>query len=61
MATEFYVTVEGTKQGKLKGESVRAAHPDALVGVSFHYAVSSPATSPPGRPRGDASISRSCS
>ncbi len=42
MATEFYVTVEGTKQGKLKGESLRAGHPDALTGISFHYAVSSP-------------------
>src|SRR5689334_16128763 len=40
--SEFYVTVEATKQGRLKGESVRDAHRDALTGISFHYAVSSP-------------------
>jgi type VI secretion system secreted protein Hcp len=42
MAYEFYVTVEGTKQGKLKGESVRNAHKDKLTGISFHYSVGSP-------------------
>ena len=42
MGTEFYVTVEATKQGRLKGESPREAHQDALVGISFHYAVTSP-------------------
>jgi len=39
---EFYVTVEATKQGRLKGESDREAHRDKLAGISFHYAVSSP-------------------
>jgi type VI secretion system secreted protein Hcp len=42
MANEFYVTIEGTKQGKLMGESIRKAHREALTGISFHYAVSSP-------------------
>ena len=42
MAYEFYVTVEGTKQGKLKGESDREAHADKLTGLSFHYSVGSP-------------------
>ena len=42
MAYEFYVTVEGTKQGKLKGESDRKAHADKLTGLSFHYSVGSP-------------------
>jgi type VI secretion system secreted protein Hcp len=42
MAYEFYVTVEGTKQGKFKGESTRQAHADKLAGLSFHYSVGSP-------------------
>ena len=43
MAYEFYVTVEGTKQGRLQGESIRAAATwDRLSGISFHYAVASP-------------------
>jgi type VI secretion system secreted protein Hcp len=41
MAYEFYVTVEGSKQGKLKGESDRQAHADKLAGLSFHYSVGS--------------------
>jgi len=42
MAFEFYVTVEGTKQGKWAGETTLDAHEDKLTGISFHYAVSSP-------------------
>ena len=42
MAYEFYVTVEGSKQGKLKGESDREAHADKLTGLAFHYGVSTP-------------------
>ena len=42
MAFEFYVTIEGTKQGLLKGESVREAHQDKMAGLAFHYQVSSP-------------------
>jgi type VI secretion system secreted protein Hcp len=42
MAYEFYVTVEGSKQGKLKGESPRESHRDKVTGISLHYSVSSP-------------------
>ena len=42
MAYEFYVTVEATKQGRLKGESPRAAHQDKLAGIAFRYTVGSP-------------------
>lgn len=42
MAYEFYVTIEGTKQGKFKGESVRERKAERLSGISFHYSVSSP-------------------
>jgi type VI secretion system secreted protein Hcp len=42
MAYEFYVTVEGSKQGKLKGESPRESHRDKLPGLGFHYSVGSP-------------------
>ncbi|MET0839771.1 MAG: type VI secretion system tube protein Hcp [Marmoricola sp.] len=42
MATEFYVTVEGSRQGRLQGESIREAHRDQLTGLSFRYAVTSP-------------------
>lgn len=42
MANEFYVTVEGTRQGRLQGESLRVEHQGKLTGISFHYALSSP-------------------
>jgi type VI secretion system secreted protein Hcp len=42
MAYEFYVTIEGTKQGKFKGESVREAHKGKVAGIAFGYEVSSP-------------------
>lgn len=42
-AYEFYVTIEGTKQGKFKGESPRAASVpsfrDKIPGVRFQYSV----------------------
>ena len=40
--SEFYVTIEGSKQGKLEGESQLDRKSDRLTGISFHYAVSSP-------------------
>ncbi len=52
MASEFYVTIEGTKQGKLKGESVGEAHRDKLTGISFHYAMSSPRDAASGQASG---------
>jgi type VI secretion system secreted protein Hcp len=42
MAYEFYVTIEGTKQGKFKGESPRAGHTAKLAGTWFKSSVVSP-------------------
>lgn len=42
MAYEFYVTVEGAKQGKFAGETTREAHQGKLAGIAFHYGVESP-------------------
>jgi type VI secretion system secreted protein Hcp len=42
MAPEFYVTVEGTKQGRFAGETAREAHQGKLAGIAFHYGVESP-------------------
>ncbi len=39
---EFYVTIEGTKQGKFKGESVREAHEETIGASCFGYQVQSP-------------------
>ncbi len=42
MAYEFYVTIEGTKQGKFKGESIRDKHKDKIEGLAFEWKVQSP-------------------
>ena len=42
MAYEFYVTVEGTRQGAFKGESVREAHSDKIAGLSYSHEITSP-------------------
>lgn len=42
MAYEFYITIEGTKQGKFKGESERQNHSTKLAGFYFQSTVSSP-------------------
>ena len=41
MAYEFYVTIEGTKQGRLAGESTREVHKGKLAGLGFSYEVTS--------------------
>ncbi len=41
-AYQFYVSVEGTKQGKLKGEAPQDKHKDELVGLAYNYEVMSP-------------------
>ena len=41
MAYEFYVTIEGTKQGRLAGESTREVHKGKLAGIAFSYEVTS--------------------
>jgi type VI secretion system secreted protein Hcp len=42
MAYEFYVSIEGTQQGKFKGESTQKTHKGKLVGLRFNYEVTSP-------------------
>lgn len=42
MAYQFYVSIEGTKQGKFKGESIREAWKDKIAGLSLDYQVTSP-------------------
>lgn len=42
MAYEFYVTIEGTKQGKFKGESLRDAHKAKLGGLAYTHEIKSP-------------------
>lgn len=42
MAYEFYVTIEGTKQGAFKGESVREAHNKKIAGLSYAHEITSP-------------------
>ncbi len=42
MAYEFYVSIEGTKQGKLKGESLRDAHKNKITGLSYSHEIQSP-------------------
>ncbi len=42
MAYEFYVSIEGTKQGKFKGESPKKEQAQKIPGLSFQYEVISP-------------------
>ena len=42
MAYEFYVLIEGTKQGKFKGESTRDGKGDRIPAIGFSYEVISP-------------------
>lgn len=42
MAYEFYVSIDGTKQGKFKGESTREMHKDKIAAIGFSYEVASP-------------------
>jgi type VI secretion system secreted protein Hcp len=52
MAYEFFVTIEGTKQNKFKGESLLAAHKDKITGLSFHHEITSPRDIATGLPSG---------
>ncbi len=52
MAYEFYVTIEGTKQGKFKGESVRDDHKAKIAGFYFNSAIISPRDVATGQPTG---------
>jgi type VI secretion system secreted protein Hcp len=42
MALDFYVTIEGVKQGKFKGEGHTKGHEDKIVGLAFDYQLTSP-------------------
>ena len=42
MAYEAYVIIEGTKQGKFKGESPREAHKEKIAILGFNYEITSP-------------------
>jgi type VI secretion system secreted protein Hcp len=52
MAHEFYATIEGTKQGKFKGESPRKDHKDKIAGLSFEYETIIPTDVASGQPSG---------
>jgi type VI secretion system secreted protein Hcp len=38
----FFVSIEGSRQGKFKGEATEARRTDWIVGLGFHYEVTSP-------------------
>ncbi len=42
MAYEFYVSIEGAKQGKFKGESPKKEQAQKIPGLGFQYEVISP-------------------
>jgi type VI secretion system Hcp family effector len=52
MAYEFYVTIEGTKQGKFKGESPREAHTAKIAGLGMSHEIQSPRDLATGKPSG---------
>lgn len=52
MAYEFYVTVEGQKQGRFRGESQREAHRGKFPAFGFSYAVASPRDAATGQASG---------
>ncbi len=52
LGAEIYVTVEGAKQGRFKGESTRKGHEGKVPGISFHYNVKSPRDAASGQASG---------
>ena len=52
MTHEFYVTVQGNRQGRFKSETAREKHKDKIPGISFHYNVASPRDSASGMASG---------
>jgi type VI secretion system secreted protein Hcp len=52
MAYEFFVTVEGARQGHFKNETPREKHQGKIPGISFHYSVKSPRDSASGMASG---------
>lgn len=52
MAGVFSVTIEGTKQGRFKGESARERLKDKLEGLTFSFEVASPRDAATGQAAG---------
>ncbi len=52
MAKHFYVTIEGVRQGRLRGEAVEEKHREKIVGLAFLYEVEVSRIAPSGRSRG---------
>ena len=52
MPYEFYVTINGTKQGVFKGEGVKDKTKDKIVGLAFSYELKSPRDAATGQPSG---------
>jgi len=48
MATQFYATVTGAKQGAFKGETTQKGREGKILGVAFSYGVLSPHAVSPG-------------
>ena len=52
MAYEFYLTIDGTTQGKFKGESPKQGQTQKIPGLNFQYEVISPRDAATGRASG---------
>ncbi|HSP61915.1 MAG TPA: type VI secretion system tube protein TssD [Pyrinomonadaceae bacterium] len=50
--TRFFITIEGTKQGKFKGEGRGPMNSDKIAGLKFFYEVSAPRDPATGLPTG---------
>src|SRR3990167_5481491 len=50
--SDFFVDIEGSVQGKFKGEEAREEHQGKIPGISFHYTVKSPRDSASGMASG---------
>jgi type VI secretion system secreted protein Hcp len=42
VAYQFYVTIQGAKQGKLKGDALSKSQVGKMIGLKFEYEVTSP-------------------
>jgi type VI secretion system secreted protein Hcp len=52
MSTQFYVTIEGVRQGRLRGDAAHENHREKIVGLAFLYEVEVARIAPSGRSRG---------
>jgi type VI secretion system secreted protein Hcp len=51
-ANEFYVTIQGQKQGKFRGESTKRGQEGKIVGLAYEYGVKSPRDASSGQATG---------